>query len=332
VDIKVPDPIFILGILPRSGTNHLWDLLRLHAACVPARPPVREDLFLEHSDHLAHFVGAVEASWDPRWGEFPDDLADELYSSIGDGLLSFLWDERDRRLFTKSPSVRHIDRFFTFFPRARLVILVRDGRSVTQSCMATFGWEFERAARSWAAAADEIRRFTSSDHGEHEERYLLVRYEDLIRDLHGSLRPLLRFLDLDEEDFDFAAAERLPVRGSSTYFGPDHDSVHWDPVPRSEDFDPLERWRSWDRGQHERFEWIAGQQLRHFGYESIAEPIRTAYDIAIHRARDGTWTSRTAIRRLRYRARTTIGTATRPLRERLGLVRPDRDAERSNRG
>jgi hypothetical protein len=316
------DPIFILGILPRSGTNYLLDLLDLHPACAQARDPAREDLFLDSSDHLVDFVAALKASWNPRWGTFSDAVAASLQEAIGDGLLSFLWDHRDRRLLTKSPSVRHIDRFFTFFPRARLLILVRDGRSVTQSCMTTFGWEFERGARNWAAAADEIRRFISTDHGEHEGQYLLARYEDLIQDLNGSVTRILRFLDLDENAFDFQAASELPVRGSSAFFGPGRESVHWDPVPRGPDFDPIERWRGWDRGQHERFEWIAGDQLRHFGYRSVVGPIRTPFAAAVHHAKDGAWASRTAFRRSRYRARVSIGTATRPLRERLGLARP----------
>jgi hypothetical protein len=315
------DPIFILGILPRSGTNHLWDLLSLHPACVPARSPVREDLFLEHSDHLTRFVLAVRSSWDPRWGVFPDDIEDELSASVGAGLLSFLGEDQDGRLLTKSPSVHHIGRFFTFFPRGRLLVLIRDGRSVTQSCMTTFGWDFERGARSWAYAADEIRRFTSHGTERYNDRYLIVRYEDLITDLRGSLTRILRFLDLSDHDFDFDRAEQLPVRGSSTYFGPDRDSVHWDPVPRGTDFDPIERWRAWDRRQHERFEWIAGEHLRHFGYRSMVEPIRDPIGVAIHGVRDGAWTAGVAIKRMRYRSRVVIGTATRPLRERLGLAR-----------
>ena len=60
-------------------------------------------------------------------------------TGLGDGLVSFLWVERDRRLVAKTASVRNVDRFFTFFLRAHLLILVRDGRSVVQSCMSTFG-------------------------------------------------------------------------------------------------------------------------------------------------------------------------------------------------
>src|SRR4029450_11031710 len=123
------------GILPRSGTNFLWDLLLIHPDCTRARTPVNEDLFLDHSDDLVAFVSTVRAAGDPIWGTFGPDTTDRLYAAIGDGLLSFLWTDQDRRLLSKSPSVRHLDRFFSFFPRARLLILVRDGRAVLQSAM-----------------------------------------------------------------------------------------------------------------------------------------------------------------------------------------------------
>src|SRR5215208_2064957 len=50
------EPIFIHGILPRSGTNFLWDLLLLHPDLTRAREPVNEDLFLAHSAPLVRFV------------------------------------------------------------------------------------------------------------------------------------------------------------------------------------------------------------------------------------------------------------------------------------
>ena len=159
LDMHRVDPIFVHGILPRSGTNYLWDLLLLHPDCGRAREPVNEDLFLDHSDPLIHFIGEVRASWDPIWGTFPANIADHICAGIGEGLLSFLWTDRERRLLTKNPSVRHLDRFFRFFPAGRLVILVRDGRSVAQSAMDTFGWSLDRACREWSAAAKTIDRF-----------------------------------------------------------------------------------------------------------------------------------------------------------------------------
>ena len=323
LDIAKVDPIFILGIMPRSGTNYLRELICLHPACAPSRTPISEDFFLEPSDLLLGYTWQVRKRWDPMWGVFDDELMQLFTASLGEGLISFLWKDRGRRLVAKTPSVQHIERFFTFFPWARLLILVRDGRSVVQSCMSTFGWEFDRAAGNWATAADEIRRFLETDRPP-TERYLLVRYEDLLDDLKGTMLEVLRFTQLDDDAFDLEAASELPVRGSSAYFGSGRNSVHWEPVARGPDFDPRERWRSWSPDQLERFEWIAGRQSRYFGYVPTTSPVRAASSVLRQRFLDAQWRGKTTARSAAYRVRVKVGTATRPLRERLGLVRTDR--------
>ena len=320
MDILRADPIFILGIMPRSGTNYLWDLLCLHPDCARARPPINEDFLLECSDHLVGYTQEVRERWDPMWGIFSDDLGPRFRKSLGDGLISYLWDDRERRLVTKTPSVRHIDRFFTFFPHARLIVLIRDGRSVAQSCMSTFGWDFDRAARNWAAAAEELARF-EAEHRYPAARYLRVRYEDLVDDLKGSISRILGFLELEQGTFDLEAADALPVRGSSSYFGPGRDAVNWDPVEKGPDFDPRARWGSWTPQMHERFEWLAGEQMRSLGYENAAAPVLGARKLATHTLLDWNWRARGAVRSAAFHARVRLGTATRPLRERLGLVR-----------
>jgi hypothetical protein len=304
VEIQRASPIFILGIMPRSGTNFLMDLLCLHPSCARPRLPISEDLFLEASDHLVAYTRAVRDSWDPRWGTFDGGLMQDFHRSLGDGLISFLWADRSRRLVTKSPSVKHVGRFFAFFPRARLIILVRDGRSVVQSAMETFGWDFEWATRLWAAAAAEIRRFQAHARWR-RGRYRIIRYEDLVQDRKATLLPVLRFLELDVSGFDFDAAVRLPVRGSSFYFGPERSSVHWEPVERGPDFEPTERWRSWSPDMHERFEWIAGRELRYFGYRSLMPPIEGAGRTLRHRILDRRWQAwwgmRTVVSRVRVK-------------------------------
>jgi protein-tyrosine sulfotransferase len=264
-DIHQADPIFILGVMPRSGTNYLWDLICSHPDCAPAREPIHEDLFLEHAHVLQGYVAAVQRAWDPAWGAFADDLPAKLSASLGDGLISFLWVERNRRLVTKSPSVRNLALFFSLFPRARLLILIRDGRSAVQSAMTTFTWDFDTAAHVWARGAEEIRQFDRA----HRDglAYRIVRYEDLVDDVEPMMAGILDFLGLDRGRFDFAAATRLPVRGSSAFFGPGRATVNWDPVEKDAAFAPKERWREWDPALVRRFEWIGGDQLRHFGYQ-----------------------------------------------------------------
>jgi protein-tyrosine sulfotransferase len=315
-DIERADPIFIHGILPRSGTNYLCELLLLHPDFARAVKPVREDLFLDHSDHLLAFAEAVQGAWDPRWGELDAGLTGRLHAAMGEGLLSFLWADRSRRLITKSPSVRYLSRFFSFFPEARLLVLVRDGRSITQSSMDTFGWGFERSARAWADAAEEIARFRQAN-AQRADRWRLVRYEDLVDDLDRELSEILTFAGLDPADYDMDSARNLPVRGSSVFFGPGRSSVHWEPVRKDVTFSPIRRWESWSPRQLERFEWLAGGPLRDLGYEDQPPPRRALPQTVRHRLLDMKWATDRATRVLRTR----LGLASRPLRRRLGLMR-----------
>jgi protein-tyrosine sulfotransferase len=308
VDMHRADPIVIHGILPRSGTNYLWDLLLLHPDCARAREPVNEDLFLEQSDLLVSFAERVRASWHPIWGDFPADLTEHLCAGIGEGLLSFLWTNRERRLLTKSPSVRHLDRFFTFFPSARLVILVRDGRSVAQSAMDTFGWSFDRACREWSAAAQTIHHFQQEQSG-HPDRWRLLRYEDLVDEPEGQLRSLFEFLDLDADRYDFQAARSLPVRGSSA-FGRKAGKVHWETVAKEASFSPKERWRSWPAHRLERFQWVAGEWLDYFGYPDSRRRFSSAASVR-HTLRDWRWQAATSANRLVYRTRGRLALRTR---------------------
>jgi protein-tyrosine sulfotransferase len=256
------DAVFIHGILPRSGTNFLWKLLLLHPDLAGGRAPVYEDRFLEHSDALVGFVETVHSAWDPQWGEFADDIEEQLLGAIGRGLTSFLAASDEKRLVVKNPSVRCLDRFFSLFPTGRIVVLLRDGRSVVQSSIASFGDDLASAARRWAEAAEELNRCLP----EFAERSLVVRYEDLVTDLRPELERILDYCDLDRAVFDFDEAERLPVYGSSEFFGSGRTRLHWDPVARDAAFDPLRRWEKWTPQMHEEFWTIAGRQMRDLGY------------------------------------------------------------------
>lgn len=310
-----PDPIFILGIMPRSGTNHLMDLVCSHPEVAPARSPVKEDLFLENSDDLIRYASRVRGSWDPIWGDFPQELADDLLRSLGDGLISFLWTDRSRRLVTKSPSVRNVGRFHRLFPEAKLLTLIRDGRSIVQSCVDTFGWDFDSAAHRFSGAARELLASFEADGGSAER--LVIRYEDLVTDMRTTMAGVLDFAGLSPDKFDFSAAEELPVRGSSSHRGPGRTSVHWEPVPRDASFRPLQRWESWDEARSARFEWIAGREARALGYEVAGGETHRP---AVHRLRDLRWQGMRWSRRALYQLRGRLGPATRPARDHLRML------------
>jgi hypothetical protein len=260
-------PIFVLGILPRCGTNYLLDLLCVHPDCASSSK-VREDYLLYHVDLLFQYVNAVYDHWTPGWGA-DDALRDRLYAHLGSGLVSFLTEVTDAgRVVTKTPRVENLGMFFKLFPDARLVILVRDGRAVLESGIKTFRWNRESAMHRWARAARTILEFDEANKNS-SLPYLIVRYEDLWQDLEEELRRILDFLGLDPTLYDFQAARRLPVKGSSTIRAPDDEHMHWKPVEKTPEFDPMSRFRHWGRARHERFRWVAGRYLEHFGYVEI---------------------------------------------------------------
>ncbi|MDR7468309.1 MAG: sulfotransferase [Armatimonadota bacterium] len=254
-------PIFIMGIMPRSGTVWLRQLLLQHPRCAGASP--WEDWLVPNAYWLEHYVRAVYRFWQPR-----DEVREEwLYEALGRGLLT-IWDGRvgEKRLVTKTPSVRNLHLFFKFFPQAYLLVLVRDGRAVVESAARTSGLDHETGARAWARAAREILKFRQ-EADDAAGRMLLVRYEDLYMDLETELRRILDFVRLPVDEYDFEAAHNLPVRGSSAVSRMPSGRVHWTPVEKTAAFQPLMRWHSWSRLRHERFNWIAAPYLEAFGYE-----------------------------------------------------------------
>ena len=318
VPADVNNPIFIFGLTPRTGTNYLWDLVCAHPRCAPGREPVREDFFLEHADLLEEFVRTVRGRWDPSWGEVSEQTLADLRRSIGTGLLDFLSTDDKRRLVTKNPSVIGIERVSTFFPTAQVIVLARDGRAVVESCGRTFGWDFDLAARRWAAAADAALRFLAG-RAPDDPAVRLVRYEDLFSDPREQLIRLLAFLDLDVAEYELSAAERLPVRGSSVFLG-GKPQVHWDPVQRTPDFDPLGRWRHWTPEQHTRFAWIAGRQQTALGYGLDQQRPAATSARALQHLQSARWRARRGADLAEYRLRGWLGPPTRPLRRRLGLT------------
>lgn len=273
-------PVFVLGIMRRSGTNFLRDLLVLHPQCEPAsvqvtgRPlPVPEDFFLHESDSLLTFSAHLTARWRRhwnRWGVHSDEgeLQSLLLRHLGDGFLQLLAENQVvDRIITKTPSLENLPRFFDIFPDSPLLLLVRDGRAVVESGIRTFGWDFQSASYRWAQAASSLIEFDRAATG---RPYLIVRYEDLLNDLETEIGRVLQFLDLDVESYDFAKAKSLPVRGSSDLASSPH-GVHWRPIERTTDFEPTDRWKLWRQDRRERFSWIAGAQLRHFGYEGSVD-------------------------------------------------------------
>jgi hypothetical protein len=257
-------PIFVLGILRRSGTNYLSDLLVQHPDCVSAAP-IHEDHLVQRADHLRSYVDAVTSSWTESWGVPPDAPA-RLMEALGDGVAAFLQAGAGaRRVVAKTPRTEHLDLYGELFPHCPLLLLVRDGRNVVASNVRSFDEHEEVMRQEWARAGRRILEFDARNR-DGGIPYRIVRYEDLFADLQATMTAILRTCGLDPDRYDFEVANRLPVRGSSSlrHRG---EVVHWEPVDRDERFRPNEHWRDWTPYQHARFAEVAGDVQRAFGYD-----------------------------------------------------------------
>jgi hypothetical protein len=265
-EVSIKPPVFILGIMPRSGTNYLFNLLKIHPDCISTEV-VWEDYALAHADQLARYSNAVTAHWDPAWG-IREETANAFDAALGRGISEFLSSgDVHQQTLVKTPSVQNLDLFFRFFPDSPLLILVRDGRSVIESGVRSFGWRRESAlhwlAREARTIVEFIDRYPPETH-----RYRLVRYEDLWQQPVEEMNQVLWFLGLDTERYDFGQARELPVRGSSEMLKNEEGDLHWDPLEKTESFDPLSRYGDWTDFMTYRFEQIAGSAMTSLGYKT----------------------------------------------------------------
>jgi hypothetical protein len=257
-------PIFILGIMPRCGTNFLSNLLALHPDCAPPET-VWEDFTVAHANLLKRYSERVARNWNPKWG-VTEKTREEFNASLGKGISTFLTQRSGgKHIIAKTPRVDNVDLFFDFFPNARLLIQVRDGKAILESGIRSFGWSREAALHWLADSAQEIARFRQS-HDENVFKYRIVKYEDLWQKPKETMRELLGFLSLPEEVYDFDMASQLPVRGSSDLVNKNNKELHWDPVKKPTDFDPMSRSDHWSPVRHQRYNHIAGQHMEALGY------------------------------------------------------------------
>ena len=290
-------PILIFGITQRSGTHFLQELLLRHPRVVGAQTVLDEDYLVEMSDSLELYSRVLAR----RWHNSPRALDSRplLLESLGDGLGSYLTrlhqigvgsgdeapaslgDDADAVLVTKSPTAVNLRRAFQIFPRARVLVLIRDPRSVVESGMKGLGWSFEQALDNWARGAGEIAAAeASADWKAAQGR--IVRYEDLVADTAGEVGRLLEFLDLSVPEYPFEAAEEVPVIGSSFFFpdGRPQDSTQdafWAPVTRDATFQPLGRRTDWSERMLSRLAWTCGEAAGRYGYQLDAvldSPVR----------------------------------------------------------
>ena len=149
-------------------------------------------------------------------------------------------------------------KFAAFWPQARFIHIVRDGRDVAASHLrGNRGWGYtsiEEAARGWVEIVDCAARRNPATH--------VLKYESLVCNPRAELASLLEFLELQWDDALLHHSEIGHALAENPYLHPSAEAAAR-PVNR----EAVGRFiRDLSPGEIAAFEQIAGETLRRFNY------------------------------------------------------------------
>jgi hypothetical protein len=270
---RVQDGSFHIVGVGRSGTTLLRSMFDSHPRlAVPGESPwVTElapdgtlDQIFAHPRWPAFHLdeGLARAAVAARNPQSWPELVDTLFSSFAEMTGKERWGE-------KTPShIHHVERLAGWFPNARFIHIVRDGRAVAASIK-----DQPTGTRNAAAAAIYWRRTVREGRAVGERlgpgRYAEVRLEDLVADPERELRRLCAFLG---EDY---APEMLTYPDRIDAFGVDLP-YHFRHLRKS----PTSGLRDWRAGLG---------PIERRGVEVVARPGLVEFGYAVDPPERGTW-------------------------------------------
>ena len=264
-------PFFVVGSA-RSGTTLLRLMLNAHpAVSVPPESRFVVELWRGSEEVDAETTLAALsrhrqfASWDLPIEAVRTQLARTgtvRYADVMEAAYRAFAHLRGKpRWGDKTPRyVEHVPLLARLWPRARFVHLVRDGRDVALS-YADVPFGPKRVAESAALWATRVSLGVVHGRALGPDRYLEMRYEELVARPEDRARTLCDFLELDFDArmLDYARRARDAVLPRAARYNP-----HVTEPPRTDT-------RSWQHDmppEHvEVFEAIAGDVLAMLGYE-----------------------------------------------------------------
>ncbi len=269
--------VFICGF-PSSGTDLLKNVLNAHGEIyIGGEFPLLPGLADRHDgSNVNSDVEAVVSdirNCDIYANLQNSNLPEEFAGSarFADLYRALLTSDDPSWYGNKTPqNAEHVDKLERLFPGSRYVLIVRDIRDVALSWKNKWGKDPLLCAHKWTGRMALAMRLLNSVA---KDRYLVVKYEELLDDHRAIAARICEFLSLPYDDRIDAFHEHVQdvVPGKLNYGRP--------VLPANK-----EKWRvQFDAATVRRIEEIAFDSLRAFGYELThakqAEPIKATEKI-----------------------------------------------------
>lgn len=258
-----PPALMIHGIMPRSGTVYVGELLRLHPDLHAYPNQIWELPFLQRAEDMAKLEQDFLWAYEQNMGKIGEG---DFAALFGAAFVRYLygWVPEGKRMLLKVPSVAYLSQFFNVFPHEHLLVLIRDGRDVVHSTVKTWPQiTFGMACRRWKRSAQMVlacdQRFKAEG-----RPYFKAQFGHAVRDPETFVKKVCDRFQLDVAKYPFERIGEIGVRGSAALS--QEGQVAWAPVEPPKGFNPVGRWQDWPWRRKWLFKRIAGRELMALGY------------------------------------------------------------------
>ena len=234
----------------RSGTTLLTRVLSAHPNIFIKNELELKKIFTPNATK-EQIIDAIKSQILNRNGFYLDQLMEQGNKSI--------WGLKDPQL------TEHIGALRQFLPESKFIIIVRDGRGVTNSYMENkwgLGTNAYYGAKRWDREVNEQLDFMQ----EAPENFLLIRYEDMVEDIEAEMKKVCAHLNVAYLE------EMVNYDQKSSYYKKTRENVHTFKKP---DRKLAEKWRHrLSVFEIDVVEHVAKDTLSKLGYELIGKPIK----------------------------------------------------------
>lgn len=258
--------IVIQGIMPRSGTVYVGELLRRHPTLYAFPHQLWEFPALQLAGDIRKLQEAFLRGYKPNRGKLAED---DFLPLIGAALIAYLYEPvpPQRRVLAKMAGVQYLTLFFSMFPHENLLILIRDGRDLVHSTLRTWPrLNFIQVCLRWNRSAQVVLRTLERLEGSPDQGYWMAKYEDSLEDPYTFVKEACRRFGLDERCYPFEQIDEIRVIGSSKLEHERQKEVTWRHLQRPAGFRPMDYWKQWSALKKLIFKAIAGRSLIELGY------------------------------------------------------------------
>lgn len=186
----------------------------------------------------------------------------------------------------KEPSVSDLDDMFRMFPDSKAIVILRDGRDILCSQLKSGyglpsislghpstlrrlfpGEDLKILVKQLARSSQFLSEFLDNNQmSELGQKFITVKYEDLVIAPQYEVPKILGWLGLDESSYDWGKFQAMPVRGSSFLRDQNGEINFSQGVARGNEFSPIKRWDNWNLSMLSYYNKKLGHYFARFGY------------------------------------------------------------------